>query len=180
MTVAVSLVLGLGVAVLLSSWLTVFRHRDTFRLHWISPTWALCIFVSQIQYWWSLGFLLDDLPVISGYGFILSMSQAVILFVAGGLILPQESRGSEDDLAEYFGRNGRWGVLAYGLFWVGAFVHNVTVHGTPVGLPLHSTVVVLAVASFLAATVRRTRSIATVLAVLALLANTAWPRPAAF
>jgi hypothetical protein len=69
MTVAQSLVLRLALALLLTSVLTAFRRRQVTRLDWVSLAWAACILVSQIQFWWALGFLVDDVTIMSGPAF---------------------------------------------------------------------------------------------------------------
>ena len=110
-TVALSLVLGLALALLLTSCLAVFRARREIRIDWLPLVWAAYIFVSQIQYWWAT-FGLSGLESISGIVFGLMLFMAVLLFVAGGLVLPPDPERSAVDLSEYFEADGRWGVLA--------------------------------------------------------------------
>ena len=179
-TVAQSLVLGLGVALLLTSALTAFRHRHATRLDWISLTWAGCIFVSQMQFWWAMGFLVDDLTIMSGPAFTLTIVQTIMLFVAGGLILPQDSRDLGNDLGAHFDRDGRFGVIAYGVYWVAGLAGNIMLHGRDLFEPLHSTVFALILLCFLTGARPRVRSLATTLAVIVLVANTLWPRPGVF
>ena len=116
-TVALSLVLVLALALVLSSALAVFRARRDVRIDWLPVVWAVYIFVSQIQYWWGI-FGLSSLDDISGLMFGLMLLRPILLFLAGGLVLPSNPHRFRGDLREYFEKDGRWGVLAYAMYWL--------------------------------------------------------------
>ena len=172
-SVALSLILGLGVALVLTSVLAAFRARRSVQWDSAPVAWAAYIFVSQLQYWWGPVFLLNTLDRVSGAAFILLTLLAVLLFLAGGLVLPADARQYPTDMRTYFETDGRWGVLAYGLFWLLAIpLNNVWLYGVPVANPANITgaaMVPLAVAAF---SVPRFRRVATVAAGLVLMVNT--------
>lgn len=52
--VVLSMILGLGVARLLSSGVEVFRSRSNGKFDWVPLLWAGCIFLWQLQFWWGI------------------------------------------------------------------------------------------------------------------------------
>ena len=171
MTVALSLVLVLALALVLSSGLTVFRARRDVRIDWLPVVWAVYIFVSQIQYWWGI-FGLSSLDDISGLMFGLMLLWPILLFLAGGLVLPSDPHRFRGDLREYFEKDGRWGVLAYAMYWL------VVPFSTRVGFDVSFTslqsisAIVLLVLALWAFSVRRTRAVVTILFGVALTVST--------
>ncbi len=111
-SVALSFVLGLGVTRLLLGAVGVFRARRRQRVHWIPLVWAMSIFLFQIQYWWA-GFELNALMENWTHGaFATLLSSAVLLFIAGALILPASADQERTTLFEYFEQDGRWALIA--------------------------------------------------------------------
>jgi hypothetical protein len=111
-SIALSFVLGLGVTRLLLGGVGVFRARRRQRVHWIPIVWAVSIFLFQIQYWWA-GFELKELIETWTHGaFATLLSLAVLLFIAGALILPASANEERKTLFEYFEQDGRWALLA--------------------------------------------------------------------
>lgn len=136
LSVALSFVLGLAVTLLLTSMLRVFRARKRLRLDGITFAWVIYIFVFQIQYWWAI-FELSALPQWTLQMFALTLVLAIILFVAGGLILPSSFGEYPHDLREYFAEDGRWGVVALASYGVAGIVGNVLLFGGPAVSVLH-------------------------------------------
>ena len=111
-TVALSLVLGLGLSRLLLGGIYVFRARRKEAPHWIPLLWALGLFLLQIQFWWAI-FELQDLMTTWTLGrFAALLAGTVILFIAGALILPSTSDPDRETLLDYFQRDGRWALIA--------------------------------------------------------------------
>ncbi len=128
-TVAISIVLGLGVAQLLSGALELVRYRKVARIHWVPMLWALAIFAIQLEFWWSLFRLSGRPEVWSHQNFLLAIGTALSLSAAGSLILPQRWPEGGLDLLEYFNQDGKMGVAAFALFNVLAFPLNVRLFG---------------------------------------------------
>lgn len=111
-SVALSFVLGLGVTRLLLGGVSVFRARRRQQVHWIPIVWAVSIFLYQIQYWWAVFELKELIEVWTHGTFATLLSSAVMLFVAGALILPASANQERATLLEYFEQDGRWALLA--------------------------------------------------------------------
>ncbi len=134
LSVALSFVLGLAVTLVLTSLLAAFRARHESRMDWLPFVWAGYVLVYQFQYWWAI-FELSALPVWSVGTFGMLLVLAVILFLAGGLILPPASAAYPSDLREYFRADGRWGIVALASYSIVGIVGNVLLFGTsPVDL----------------------------------------------
>lgn len=137
LSVALSFVLGLAVTLVMTSLLAAFRARGESKFHGLSFVWAGLVLVYQFQYWWAI-YELSAVSVwtVGTFGMLLLL--AVILFLAGGLVLPTSHSTYPDDLGEYFRRDGRWGVFAitaYNLVGTGG---NVLLFDTPLTSPLHA------------------------------------------
>ena len=125
LTVAVSIILALGVTQLLTAVVRLIERREEVVWDWITVTWAIVILVSHLQFWWAV-FGLRALPQWSFIAFTMLMGEAFFLFLAASLVLPRAGSGADADLAAHFLQNGRWAVLAiifYGAFgWISDFI----------------------------------------------------------
>jgi len=131
LTVALSFVLGLAVTVVLTSLLTAFRARRKTKMSWLPLTWAAYVLIIQFDVWWEL-YGLASIEIWSVAAFVLLLLLALLLFAAGGLVLPLGDVGYPADLGEYFEVDGRWGVAVVGVFEVTAIVANVALFDMPV------------------------------------------------
>lgn len=123
-SVTLSLVIGLGVARLLSSNVTLFKSRHRTSFDWIPLAWAACIFLWQIQFWWAI-IQLPDLVnewSIAEFGILLAMT--LTLYIAAALILPIEELAKGETLADEFQRDGRWALVFLSLYFVLAIAVN--------------------------------------------------------
>lgn len=136
LSVALSFVLGLAVTLVMTSLLAAFRARGESKFHGLSFVWAGFVLVYQFQYWWAI-YELAAVPVwtVGTFGMLLLL--AVILFLAGGLILPTGHSTYPRDLGEYFRRDGRWGVFALATYSVVGTGGNVLLFDTALTSPLH-------------------------------------------
>lgn len=140
-SVAISIILGLGVAKLLSAGLDLFRHRQTTRLHWSPVIWALLIFWTQLEFWWSLFFVSQNLDVWTHNDFLGTIAFTVALFAAGSLVLSAQWEGESLDLIDFIQREGRWGVAAFGVAILIAIPLNYRLFGVPVLFPMNLSLV---------------------------------------
>ncbi len=130
-SVALSFVLGLGVTRLLLGGLGVFRARRRQRIHWIPIVWAVSIFLFQIQFWWGIYELNELVKTWTHGAFATLLLAAILLFVAGALILPVSANEERESLFEYFERDGRWALLAIACYaalsiWVNWYLFQVS------------------------------------------------------
>jgi hypothetical protein len=121
-TLTYSFVLGLGIAQILSAASAAIRSRNQRPLHWLPLAFAASIFFLHIQYWFVLAdfdaHIIDDWTW-GTYGPFLVV--AVVLFLAGGIVLPTPGAESGDSLIDDFEKNGKLSLLfiaAYQLSWV--------------------------------------------------------------
>jgi hypothetical protein len=111
-SVALSFVLGLGITRLLVGGLGVFRARRRQKVHWIPLVWATGIFILQIQFWWAIFELQDQIETWTHGVFGSLLSAAILLFIAGALVLPASADQERENLFDYFEQDGRWALLA--------------------------------------------------------------------
>lgn len=110
-TVALSFVLGLGITRILLGAVFVFRTRRTFALHWMPVVWAVSVFLTQIQFWWAIFELSYLIESWTAAHFVTLLLLALVLFVAGALVLPSSHDPEADNLLDYFDQTGRWALL---------------------------------------------------------------------
>ena len=115
--VALSIILGLAVARLLSSAVAAFKSRNRAKLTWMPFVWAGCIFLWQLQYWWAIIELPRVINIWTLGAFMVLVSLALLLFVSASLILPSSELGEHDDRNELFEQNGRWALVSLSLYF---------------------------------------------------------------
>jgi hypothetical protein len=119
-TITLSVILGLSMGHMLWTTIAMVRARDRLSLHWLPFIWAASIFLQHAYYWFAVYSI--DLA-IDGWSYSLYLQLlliAVLLFAAGALILPSESRHI-DDLHQDFQRNGKLALIpfaAHQLLWL--------------------------------------------------------------
>ena len=132
---ALLLILGLGITQLLNDAVQTFRTRHRIKLHWIPLTWTGLVFLWQMQFIWAI-FELDDLiKTWTVLKFVLLLFMALLLFVAGALIVPKTSDDQGSDAWEQFLQDGRWALLALALFFFLAFFSNPLLFNVSLWLP---------------------------------------------
>ncbi len=122
LAVALSILLGLGVTRLLSALIDVFRSRSQAGPDWVPLTWAGCIFLWQIQYWWAIEELPSLVKVWTMGSFLILVGLALLLFAAASLILPAARLGAGEGYRAEFERDGRWALVALSAYFVLALV----------------------------------------------------------
>lgn len=122
LSVALSFVLGLAVTVLLTSLLTAFRARQKTRTSWLPLTWAAYLLVIQFDVWWEV-YGLVSMESWSAGAFVLLLLIALLLFAAGGLILPTRLGDYPEDLVVGAKRRMIQGAatIAFGA-WLAAYI----------------------------------------------------------
>ena len=71
-----AIILGIGIARILSSSVAAFKSRNRAQLTWIPFVWAGCIFIWQVQYWWALVELPRLIEVWTLHSFLLLVGLA--------------------------------------------------------------------------------------------------------
>lgn len=121
LSVALSFVVGLSITYLFTNILEAFRSRHEMRLDWLPFVWAVFVFAHQFQFWWAIYELVSiRIWTVALFGVLLFLS--MLLFVAGGLVLPRQG---DTEQGKYFTRDGRWGIGALAAYNCAGPVANV-------------------------------------------------------
>jgi len=125
LSVVFSIILGLGIANLLTSLVAMFRSRGHGRLHWMPLVWAGCIFVFQIQFWWAIIELRNMVQVWTVTEFLLLLTVALLLFLAAALVIPEKELDENQNLLDVFHQDGQWSLAILSCY---AFVAGIVDH----------------------------------------------------
>lgn len=120
----IMLVLGIGVTQLLSDAVDAFRRRQTSRLHWIPMAWAAIVFAWQMQFLWAVFELQTLQSTWSALHFLILLTLALLLFIAGSLVVPKVDDESRSALIQ-FQQDGRWTLIVLAVFFSLAYFTNV-------------------------------------------------------
>jgi hypothetical protein len=107
LSVLLSIVLGLGVANLLTGLAGMVRHRARITMFWPLPVGLVTLFLIHVQTWWMMyGMRLKTEWTIGE--FLMVLGQPVLLYVMTVLIVPQFEEGRSTDLRAEFFRDRVW------------------------------------------------------------------------
>ena len=164
LSVGLSFVIGLAIAHVLSVVLKVFHARRDCPVDWLPLTWTAYVLVFQMQYWWTL-FQVAGRESWTLQMFCLLFLIAIVLFLAGGLMLPQNPAAYPAGLRHYFESDGKWGVLAFNAYFALGILGNVTLFDFPPLDRLHVLMMVVIASGvlFTRLKARRKQIIATVI-----------------
>lgn len=129
--IAPSIILGLGIARLLTNFIVVFKSRNNAVLDWVPMTWASCIFIWQVQYLWAVIELPAIIKTWTLFEFLLLISLSMLLFIASALVLPDSGQQAGESLTDYFRQDGRWALLALTGWGIDAIFVNWYLFGLP-------------------------------------------------
>lgn len=101
-----SIVLGLGVAQLLSSLASIIRGRERARLYAPLVFWLVFLVLAHVQTWWSM-FGLRDHGAWSFATFVVVLLQPVLLFLLSALFTPEPQPDGSLDLEATYWRHAR-------------------------------------------------------------------------
>ena len=105
LAVLISIILGLGIAHLLSGLGRVLQERRHVRSYWPAITWVILLLFLHVQTWWAM-FGLRLLSRWTFPTFMLVLLQPVTLYLLAALALPEDRVASVVDLkASYYGQS---------------------------------------------------------------------------
>lgn len=116
-SVAISIILALGITRLLTGMIDLVRYRRAIKWHWIPLVWALAILIIQFQFWWQV-FAIDGVLESLERGwrnvdYVVMVLYTVTLFIAGSLVLPTRYEpGKTLDLWAHFQSEGKLALIA--------------------------------------------------------------------
>ena len=123
-TATIMLIMGIGITQLLGDVVDAFRSRQIYRLQWIPMTWAAIVFAWQMQFLWAILELEALQADWTAFEFAILLILALLLFIAGSLVVPRASDESPDAY-EQFHQDGRWTLLVLSVFFFLAYIVNV-------------------------------------------------------
>ena len=98
--VLVSLIIGLGVAELLSGVAQIIRNRKAIQFYWIHTVFVVIIFLALLQQWWEI-WGIRNTPVWTFPGLLMMLSAPIGLFLIAHLVFP-EPVAQSDQRSFYF------------------------------------------------------------------------------
>lgn len=91
--VLVSLIIGLGVAELLSGIAGIIRNKEEIKLYWVHSIFIAVIFLALLQTWWEI-WGVRETPSWSFIGLLLMLGGPIGLFLISHLIFPVQLAGA--------------------------------------------------------------------------------------
>ncbi|MEP6729518.1 MAG: hypothetical protein ABJE10_02715 [bacterium] len=109
LTVLISIVIGMGLAHLLTTVHELIQVRSRVKLYWLPVLWFVLIFVSLIEWWWAI-FALRNAIKWNFFYFLFVLMSPVTLYLAAAFVLPDDSERGHDvvDLRRYYYDNTAW------------------------------------------------------------------------
>lgn len=113
LAVLISIVLGLGVANILTGYAAIIRNRARIRSFW--PTYLMManLFLIHLQMWWSM-YGLRNVPTWTFPMFLFTILQPVFIYLMSAVLVPAIPDQGEVDLEEAYFREISW--FSAGLF----------------------------------------------------------------
>ena len=97
--VLVSIIVGLGIATLLTGVANVLRSGESVRLYWVHSLAVVMVFLAHAQVWWE-SWDLNSVPEWSFGGLLMMLGAPICLFLISHLLFPESL--SDVDLSEYY------------------------------------------------------------------------------
>jgi hypothetical protein len=105
-SVLISIILGLGIAVILTGLADIIKRWQAVRIYWPYGVWILIVFVLHMQEWWITYSLRAEmtwtLPL-----FLFIITYPIVLFVLAHLLFPQKWSKAGLDLRQHYFNNYR-------------------------------------------------------------------------
>ena len=98
----VSLIVGLGVAEVLTGVTRIIRERETTSPYWIHSLFIVIVFLALLQQWWEI-WGVRDVEAWTFPGLLLMLGGPIGLFIIANLLFPEPVRGT-DFKNYYFGK----------------------------------------------------------------------------
>ena len=128
--IPISIILGMGVARVLSALIHTFRFRHQVKLHWIPYAWATSILCFNVGYFNVLVGLSQKGLTWDWFYYGTIIYLILLMFISSALILPVESNNEEVDMLADFHQHGRYAMLPIGLLLLTGPITNRILGGT--------------------------------------------------
>ncbi len=104
--VLISVVMGLGIAHLLTGISQTIQNRDSVHIYWVQSLWTLNILFYIVAIWWGM-FWWSALDHWTFYQFLFILLYAIVLFLLASLLYPWDFPEALS-LRKHFYDNRRW------------------------------------------------------------------------
>jgi len=156
LSVLLSVIIGLGISQLLTSFGRLIRHRDIVRSYWPSLLWAGVLLLIFIQSWWAM-FVLRHYTDWTFLAFAIVLLQTIALYMMAAVVLPETVEEAGVDLRIHFEKHRRW---VFGFLLVAVItsvVKDVILYGRfadPANLAFHAIFMVSCISAILVRSAR--------------------------
>ena len=123
--VLVSLIIGLGIAEVLTGVSRIIRERDTTDTYWIHSILVIIVFLALLQQWWEI-WGVREVPAWTFPGLLMMLAGPIGLFLIANLLFPEHVRGT-DFKDYYFGKMKP-------VFWLAVFTAFLSVTFRPLAI----------------------------------------------
>ncbi|HVH66681.1 MAG TPA: hypothetical protein VM716_02335 [Gemmatimonadales bacterium] len=107
LSILLSIIIGLGLAQILTALGRIIRHRDRVRSDWLPLLWAVVLLVIYVQVWWSM-FGLRHISEWKFVSFAAVLAQTASLYLMAAFVLPEQVGDEPVDLSAYYDQHHRW------------------------------------------------------------------------
>jgi hypothetical protein len=107
LSVLISIIIGLGIARLLSRVSLLVQAHRRVRLYWLSLLWTVLVFTVQVEWWWA-SFEFRQQMEWNFFFFLFVLLSPVTLYLAATLVLPEIKDGKSYNLRDYYFRTRQW------------------------------------------------------------------------
>jgi hypothetical protein len=107
LSVLISIIIGLGIARLLSRVALLVQARNRVQLYWLSLLWAGLVFTVQVEWWWA-SFEFRQQMEWNFFYFLFVLLSPVTLYLAATLVLPEIKDGESYSLRDHYLRTRTW------------------------------------------------------------------------
>lgn len=107
--VLVAIVIGMGMAQILSDVAQMIQHRRRVRVFWVHLVWLAIVFLMQVQYWYVLFSWRNDVSLGESFGsYLANLMFPISLYVVSVLLAPGIPATGTLDLKTYYYAQHRW------------------------------------------------------------------------
>lgn len=123
-TTTIGMLVGLGIARLLTCCAAVVRSRDISRPDWIPLAWAASIFLLELHGWWEMQ---DEIQAIGTWSFPVFLAlllSPLLLYFAAVMVLPVNELRAGENYREIFDRHGHWALMPLSAYYLEMVCEN--------------------------------------------------------
>ena len=139
LSVLLSIIVGLGLAQVLTAMGRLIRHRENVVFDWLPLLWAGVMLIVFVQVWWSM-FGMRTRTDWSFVSFLLVLAQCCTLYMMAAVVLPEQVEERAVDLAAHYQRQHRWFFGFFLATLVISVIKDLVINGhwpTPLNLGFH-------------------------------------------